>query len=105
MDPYLRPAPPDGEASAPCPPGHVAEPAGLWDDHHQEVVYDPQQHDICIVRGRTGEVIDHGLTMTGWERARDQDGAQMWVRDRAAAARTLLASTTTTGVSERGMAR
>lgn len=105
MDPYLRPAPADGEASAPCPPGHIAEPAGLWDDHHQEVVYDPQQHDICIVRGRTGEVIDHGLTMTGWERAREQDGAQMWVRDRAAAARTLLASTTTTSTPERGMAR
>jgi len=105
MDPYLRPAPADGEASSPCPPGHIAEPAGLWDDHHQEVVYDPQQHDICIVRGRPGEVIDHGLTMTGWERAREQDGAQMWIRDRAAAARALLASTTTTATPERGMAR
>ncbi len=64
-----------------------------------EVVYDPQRHDICIVRGRIGEVIDHGLTATGWERTNEQDSAQLWVRDRAAATRTQLATASSTAPS------
>ena len=105
MDPYLRPGPADGEPSAPCPPGHVAEAAGLWDDRHMEVVYNPQRHDICIVRGRTRHVVDDGLTETGWQPVREQDGAQMWVRDRADAARTLLATATTSESPQRGLGR
>lgn len=95
MDPYLRPASPDDDHPAPCPPGHVAESAGIWGDGHKEVVYDPSQHDVLVVRGRIGEVIDHGLSVTGWERQIESDSAQLWIRDRAAATRTLLAVTAT----------
>jgi hypothetical protein len=105
MDPYLRPAPVGDDPSAPCPPGHVAEPAGLWDGEHHEVVYDPASHDVLIVRGHIGEVIDHGLSATGWERQTDADNAQLWVRDRAAATRTLLATASTETAMARGISR
>lgn len=104
MDPYLRSAPLADEPSAPCPPGHVAEPAGIWGGEHKEVVYDPARHDVCIVRDRIGEVIDHGLTATGWQRHHDNDNAQLWIRDRATAARDLLAATSAEPAG-RGMGR
>src|SRR5690606_24315022 len=52
MDPYLRLAPPGGASPDPCPPGHVAEPAGLWNDRQMAIVYDPLRHDVCFMRGR-----------------------------------------------------
>lgn len=105
MDPHLRPAPPDGKSAAPCPPGHVAEPAGLWADRHMEVVYDPARHDVCIVRGRLGDTVSSGLQATGWQKARAAGGAQMWVRDRAEAARTQLAAAGTAAAQYRGLGR
>lgn len=90
MDPYLRPAPPDGDPSAPCPPGHIAEPAGLWNDRQVEVVYDPTRHDVCFMRGCAGDGVQDGLQSSGWEPTASDGRSQLWIRDRADAMSQLL---------------
>lgn len=89
-DPYLRAAPPEGTPPQPCPPGWVAEPVGLWDGHRQEVVYQPRRHDVLVMRGRASPDVETALPGAGWTRARETDGAVMWVRDRVQAARDAL---------------
>jgi hypothetical protein len=84
-DPFLRPAPPEGAPSAPCPPGCAAEPAGLWHGRQMEVVYDPRRHDVLFLRGRQTE-LEPRLGDIGWQHARTDGSNQMWVRDRAAVA-------------------
>lgn len=96
MDPYLRPAPPDGRNSKPCPPGQVAEPAGLWEGEHKEIVYDPSEHEVLIVRGNVAEALDSGLTKTGWQRQHEDGATHLWVRDRVEAARQAFAAATPT---------
>ena len=88
-DPFLRLAPPEDMPSAPCPPGCVAEPAGLWYGRHMEVVYDPRCHDILFLRGRQVE-LEPRLGDIGWQHVRTQWPNQMWIRDRAAVARQAL---------------
>lgn len=105
MDPYLRPARPDGQPPAACPPGHLAEPAGLWGRQHMEVVYDPSLHDVCIVRGRLGDAVGSGLRGAGWQPRQSADGTQMWIRDRAAAARAQLATTGSVAPSPHALGR
>ena len=92
MDPYLRPAPGDDEPSGPCPPGHVAEAAGLWNGEAMEVVYDPERHSVCFVRGEVGGEVRGGLEASGWESTVTDGRSQLWVRDRADAMRQLLDS-------------
>lgn len=104
MDPYLRPAPPDGDPSGPCPPGHVAEPAGLWNDRHMEIVYDPRRHDVCFMRGRAGDGVHDGLAASGWEATATDGRSQLWIRDRADAMRQLL-DTVRVEAPGRGLAR
>lgn len=90
MDPYLRLAPADDEPSAPCPPDHVAKPAGIWLGSHMEVVHDPRRHDILFVRGESAPELGSGLQQSGWQQT-DVDGvSEMWVRDRAVAAQAAL---------------
>lgn len=83
--PYLRPAPPEGEPSGPCPPGHVAEPAGLFDGERREVVYDPRRHGVLFLRGTSNERLEAQLRGAGWERAGADPNSQWWVRDKLAA--------------------
>ena len=83
-EPYLRPAPPEGEPPLPCPPGWSAEPAGVWDGHHQEVVYNPRRHDVVIIRGGTSPSIEATFPGIGYAEARTSEDARMWVRDRFA---------------------
>ena len=90
MYPYLRPVPPDGDPSGTCPPGHVAEPAGLWNDRPMEIVYDPRRHDVCFMRGRAGDSAHDGLVASGWEATSTDGRSQLWIRDRADAMRQLL---------------
>ena len=90
VEPYLRPAPPEGAAPLPCPPGWTAEPAGIWDGRHQEVVYNPRRHDVLIVRGALSPAVESSLPAIGWAEARSSDDARMWVRDRAAMTRAAL---------------
>lgn len=89
-DPYLRPVPPEGTPSPPCPPGWVAEPIGRWDGQPREVVYQPRRHDILIVRGAPSPKVEGALPGTGWAQAHATDGARMWVRDRLALTRDAL---------------
>ena len=84
-DPYLRPAGPEGEPPAPCPPGHIASPVGRWQGRDCEVVYDPNRHDVAMVRGRLDERLTGGLTDTGFVLAHDDGESSLWVRDRFAA--------------------
>ena len=86
-EPYLRPATPDGAPPTPCPPGWMAEPVGLWDGHSQEIVYHPRRHDVLIVRGQCPAALEASLPSSGWNEARQTDGARMWVRDRLVATR------------------
>lgn len=88
-DPFLRPAPPEGHPSAPCPPGWAVEPAGLWHDRQMEVVYDPSRHDVLFLRGRQ-PMLEPRLGDIGWEHTLSDGDNQMWVRDRAALARRAL---------------
>lgn len=88
-DPFLRPAPPHEAPPLPCPPGRVAEPAGLWHGRHMEVVYDPRRHDILFLRGSQPD-IEPRLGDIGWEHVLTDGPNQMWIRDRAAVARQAL---------------
>ena len=104
MDPYLRPAPPDGAPPEKCPPGHVAKPAGLWNDRQMEIVYDPHRHDVCFMRGRAADGVHDGLAASGWEQTATDGRSQPWIRDRADAMRQLL-DTVHVEASARGLAR
>lgn len=88
-DPFLRPAPPEGEPSAPCPPGWVCHPAGVWHERHMEVVYDPNRHDVLFLRGRQPG-IEPLLGDIGWDQALSDGDNQMWIRDRVAVAQRAL---------------
>ena len=96
MDPYLRPAPPDDQP-LPCPPGHIAESAGQWWGVPTEIVYDPDEHQVCFMRGQIDESIATGLQQSGWQRAGVEGTTELWIRDRSAAIeRALVASMRTT---------
>ncbi len=86
-EPYLRPAPPEGAPSPPCPVGHQAEAAGTWRGTPMEVVYDPRRHDVAFLRGTVSAKVVDGLRDTGWEHRLSDGANQMWTRDRAALAR------------------
>ncbi len=91
MEPYLRPGPPEGQPSEPCPAGCVAEPAGTWEGQPQEIVYDPRRHQITLLHGRPSAAFEAALTETGWEPQAVEGEHQWWVRDRLAEARRQLA--------------
>lgn len=104
MDPFLRPASPDGAPPDQCPPGHVAEPAGLWNHRQMEIVYDPRRHDVCFMRGRAADRVHDGLAASGWEPTATDGRSQLWIRDRADAMRRLL-DTVRVEAPGRGLAR
>ena len=87
--PFLREAPPEGQPSAPCPPGWAAEPAGRWQGGHSEVVYDPRRHDVVFLRGTVEPGVLTGLEAAGYERRGVDAGSELWVRDRARRAQLL----------------
>jgi hypothetical protein len=89
-EPFLRPAPPEGELPAPCPRGHEAERAGVWHGKAMEVVYDPRRHDVAFLMGGVSAKVRDGLIDTGWRHQLSDGGNQMWTRDRAALARSRL---------------
>jgi hypothetical protein len=89
-EPFLRPATPEGNAPVPCPPGHEAEPAGVWHGKAMEVVYDPRRHDVAFLRGGVSANVRDGLVHTGWRHQLSDGDNQMWTRDRAALTRSRL---------------
>lgn len=89
-DPYLRPAPPQGAPSLTCPEGWSAEPAGLWNGTHMEVVFNPRRHDVLIVRGRMSHPAEAALPSVGYFESDAAEGVRMFVRDRMVATRDAL---------------
>lgn len=92
MEPVFRPAPPEGSASAPCPPGCVVEPAGLWKGEPAEVVYDPRRYGVAFVIGRPSAALEEALRGGGWVRADADHNKYLWVLDRVSVARSRLAA-------------
>jgi len=89
-EPYLRPVPPEGTAPFACPEGWAAEPAGLWNGRHMEVVYNPRRHDVVFVRGHLSPEVQSSLPSIGYAEASAADGVRMFVRDRSEATRAAL---------------
>lgn len=103
-EPVLRPAPPEGEASAPCPPGCVAEAACRWNGQEMEAVYNPDRHRVAFL-GDSMPQVESRLRAAGWEQAgRDESGTTMWVLDQAEAARSRLARLPATPTRSRDLA-
>lgn len=79
MKPFLRPT----SRARLAPVGWVSEAAGTWAGHEVEVVYDPRQHQIVMLRNDPGDNTRSELAGAGFQR-RAVDGAQeMWIRERA----------------------
>lgn len=78
MKPFLRPT----DRARLAPVGWVSEPAGVWAGREVEVVFDPRQHQIVMVRNDPGDTTRAALAGEGF-RCRAVDGTQeMWIRDR-----------------------
>jgi len=81
MKPFLRAT--DRPRLAPV--GWVAEPAGVWAGRQVEVVFDPRQHQIVVVRNEPGETTRAALAGEGFRRLAVDGQQEMWMRDRSAA--------------------
>jgi hypothetical protein len=68
-----------------APVGWVAEPAGVWAGRQVEVVFDPRQHQIVMVRNEPGETTRAALAGEGFRRLAVDGQQEMWMRDRSAA--------------------
>lgn len=80
MKPFLRAS----DRARLAPAGWVAEPAGLWAGQQVEVVYDPRQHQVVLVRNEPGDKTRVMLAGEGYRRLAVDGQQEMWVRDRAA---------------------
>lgn len=80
MKPFLRPA----DRARLTPVGWTSEPAGLWAGREVEVVYDPRQHQIVMVRNNPGDLTRARLAAQGFRRLAVDDRQEMWVRNRNA---------------------
>jgi hypothetical protein len=89
-EPFLRPSAAEGAQPPPCPPGHEAEPAGIWHGKPMDVVYDPRRHDVAFVRGAVSTRVRQGLLSTGWRPQLSDGPNEMWTRDRSSLTRSRL---------------
>jgi hypothetical protein len=80
--PFLR----AGDRPRLAPVGWVAEPAGVWAGRQVEVVFDPRQHQIVMVRNEPGETTRAAMAGEGFRRLAVDGQQEMWMRDRANAA-------------------
>lgn len=81
MRPFLRPT----ERGRLAPVGWAAEPAGQWAGKEVEIVYDPQRHQVLLLRDEPGDATRTAIAGTGYRRIAVVDKQEMWVRDRPAA--------------------
>jgi hypothetical protein len=81
MKPFLRAT----DRARLAPVGWVAEPAGMWAGRQVEVVFDPRQHQIVMVRNEPGETTRAALAGEGFRRLAVDGQQEMWMRDRSAA--------------------
>lgn len=85
MKPFLRPT----DRARLAPVGWVSEAAGVWAGRHVEVVFDPRQHQIVMVRDGAGDSTRAALAGEGFRRLAVDGKQEMWIRDRSTAARVL----------------
>lgn len=85
MKPFLRAT----DRARLAPVGWISEPAGVWAGRDVEVVYDPRQHQIVMVRNEPGDTTRAALAGEGFRRLAVDGQQEMWVRDRAAVAEQL----------------
>ena len=69
-----------------APVGWVSEAAGTWAGRQVEVVFDPRQHQIVLVRNEPGDTTRAVLAGEGFRRLAVDGQQEMWVRNRAAEA-------------------
>lgn len=79
MRPFLRPT----DRARLAPVGWVSEPMGVWADRHVEVVFDPHQHQIVMVRDEPGDGTRAALATEGFRLLAVDGRQEMWVRDRS----------------------
>jgi hypothetical protein len=79
MKPFLRAT----DRARLAPVGWVSEPAGLWAGRQVEVVFDPRQHQIVMVRNEPGDTTRAVLAGEGFRRLAVDGQQEMWVRSRA----------------------
>jgi hypothetical protein len=82
MKPFLRPT----DRARLAPVGWVSEPAGVWAGREVEVVFDPRQHQIVMVRNDPGDTTRAALASEGFRRLAVDGKQEMWLRDRTSAA-------------------
>ncbi len=82
MKPFLRAA----DRARLAPVGWVSEPAGVWAGRQVEVVFDPRQHQIVMVRNEPGDRTRATLAGEGFRRLAVDGQQEMWMRDSAASA-------------------
>lgn len=107
MKPFLRPS----NRARLAPVGWSAEPAGVWAGRQVEVVFDPRQHQIVMVRNDLGDTTRAALAFEGFRRLAVDGAQEMWVRDRTAAEKTSVplaeigpkATVTVGGIGGRGL--
>ena len=81
MKPFLRAT----DRARLAPVGWASEPAGVWAGRQVEVVFDPRQHQIVMVRNEPGDTTRAALAGEGFRRLAVDGQQEMWMRDRAAA--------------------
>lgn len=69
-----------------APVGWASEPAGVWAGRQVEVVFDPRQHQIVMVRNEPGDTTRAALAGEGFRRLAVDGQQEMWMRDRAGTA-------------------
>lgn len=69
----------------------------MWAGREVEVVFDPRQHQIVMVRDEPGDTTRAALAAEGFRRLAVDGRQEMWVRDRAAAAEQTSARVTAIG--------
>lgn len=89
MKPFLR----HSDRGQLAPVGWDSQPAGLWGGKPADIVYDPDRHDCLLLRTAMPEHLRTGFAGAGYRRVATDDGGgqELWVRDRADAARAALA--------------
>ena len=82
MKPFLRAT----DRARLAPVGWASEPAGVWAGRQVEVVFDPRQHQIVMVRNEPGDTTRATLAGEGFRRLAVDGQQEMWMRDRGSAA-------------------
>lgn len=86
MKPFLRPT----SRARLAPVGWVSETAGQWAGREVDVVYDPRQHQVVLLRNEPGEGTRTELAGAGYRRYASDGKQEMWVRNKASQAEALL---------------